>query len=123
MKGIPSPCFVLEESKLARNLELMHSVKERAGISIILALKGFAMWKVFPTIQKYLDGATASSLHEAILCFEEMNSKAHTYCAAYVPEEFEQISDISSHISFNSLNEYHRYKEICHKRSKVCDQS
>ena len=120
MKGIPSPCFVLEESKLIRNLELMQSVKERAGISIILALKGFAMWKVFPTIQRYLDGATASSLHEAMLCNEEMKSKAHTYCAAYVPEEFDQISDISSHISFNSLNEYHKYKEICHKKGLKC---
>ena len=55
-KEIPSPCYVLEESKLIRNLELIDSVQQRAGITIILALKGFAMFSAFPVINKYLKG-------------------------------------------------------------------
>ena len=64
---IPSPCFVLEEAKLQRNLELLAQVQREAGIKIILALKGFAMFSAFPLIRQYLPGTTASSLHEAML--------------------------------------------------------
>lgn len=96
---------------LRQNLELIQSVQERAGVSIILALKGFAMWRVFPMVASYLKGATASSLHEARLIFEEMGVRAHTYAPAYLPSEFEEIKRYSSHITFNSLNQYHLYKD------------
>jgi carboxynorspermidine decarboxylase len=74
---IPSPAFVLDEKALRQNLELIHRVQNEAGIEIILAFKGFAMWGVFPLVRKYLSGATASSLNEARLCFEEMKTRAH----------------------------------------------
>jgi carboxynorspermidine decarboxylase len=108
---VPSPSFVLEEARLRRNLELINSVQERAGVSIILALKGFAMWRAFPLVGSYLHGATASSLHEARLIYEEMGVKAHTYSPAYLPAEFAEIMRYSSHITFNSLNQYHHYRE------------
>lgn len=108
---IPSPSFVLEEKLLRRNLELIRSVQERAGVSIILALKGFAMWRVFPMVGRYLSGATASSLHEARLIFEEMGLKAHTYSPAYLPEEFDEIMRYSSHLTFNSLSQYELYRD------------
>ncbi|MCB0596460.1 MAG: carboxynorspermidine decarboxylase [Lewinellaceae bacterium] len=110
-KKIPSPAFVLDEKLLRQNLELIRGVQERAGVSIILALKGFSMWKVFPMVAEYLKGATASSLHEARLIYEEMGVRAHTYSPAYIPEEFEEIKRYSSHLTFNSLNQYHLYKE------------
>lgn len=111
---VPSPSFVLEEARLRRNLELISSVQERAGVSIILALKGFAMWRAFPLVGSYLHGATASSLHEARLIYEEMGVKAHTYSPAYLPAEFAEIMGYSSHITFNSLNQYRRYREQLH---------
>ncbi|MEQ8812832.1 MAG: carboxynorspermidine decarboxylase [Imperialibacter sp.] len=108
---IPSPCYLLEESLLRRNLELMNDVQERAGISIILAFKGFAMWSAFPLVRQYLKGATASSLSEARLCFEEMKTKSHTYAVAYRDQEFDEIMKMSSHITFNSLSQYERFKD------------
>lgn len=108
--ALPSPCFVLEEKRLRNNLELMQQVQQRAGVSIILAFKGFAMWRVFPLVRQYLAGATASSLHEAMLCVDEMKSKAHTYAPVYLPGEFAQIMELSSHLTFNSLSEYQRYQ-------------
>ena len=42
---IPSPCYVLEEELLRRNLALIRSVKEAAGVNIILAFKAYALWK------------------------------------------------------------------------------
>ncbi len=108
--NLPSPCFVLEEELLLKNLGLMKQVQQEAGVDIILALKGFAMWSTFPLIRNYLKGATASSLNEARLCVEEMGTLAHTYCVAYHPEEFQEILQLSSHITFNSLSEFHRYQ-------------
>lgn len=107
---IPSPSYVLEEEKLLNNLGLLKQVQAEAGIHIICALKGFSFHHVFPTVRKYLHGATASSLHEAKLVFEKMEVKAHTYCPVYIPTEFDEIQQISSHITFNSLSEYQRYK-------------
>lgn len=109
---IPSPAFVLESSLLHRNLALIKSVQDAAGVRVILALKGFAMWSVFPTVAQYLKGATASSLNEARLIYEEMGCKAHTYAVAYSPEEFEEIMRYSSHITFNSLAQYRRFKPL-----------
>lgn len=106
---IPSPCFVLEEKKLIKNLQLIQRVQNEANVSIILAFKGFAMWSAFPLVKKYASGATASSLNEARLCFEDMKTKAHTYCVAYRPDEFKEICDYSSHLTFNSLNQYRQF--------------
>ncbi len=117
---IPSPCFLLDEKRLRKNLELLKYVQEKAGVDIILAFKGFAMWSTFPMVKKYLAGATASSLHEAMLCFEEMGSKAHTYAAVYLPDELEEIMKRSSHLTFNSLSQYDRHHvEVEHFPEKI----
>jgi carboxynorspermidine decarboxylase len=106
---IPSPCFVLEEQLLRQNLQLIDRVQREAGVQIILAFKGFAMWSAFPVVREYLSGATASSLNEARLCFEEMGVKAHTYAVAYVPREFRKILGYSSHVTFNSIGQFRKY--------------
>jgi carboxynorspermidine decarboxylase len=110
IKKIPSPCFVLDEARLRGNLELIDRVQREAGVSVILAFKGFAMWKAFPMVRQYLKGATASSLNEARLCFEEMKTRAHTYSVAYLPREFGKILGYSSHITFNSISQYKRFR-------------
>lgn len=107
---IPAPCYVLDEALLRKNLELIDRVQKEAGVQIILAFKGFAMWSAFPLVRQYLSGATASSLSEARLCAEEMGVKAHTYSVAYLPREFGRILKLSSHITFNSLSQYRRYR-------------
>lgn len=109
--NIPSPCYVLEEKLLRKNLELVNRVQNESGAEIILALKGFSMYKMFPMVKKYLSGATASSLNEARLIFEEMECLAHTYAPAYKPEEFEELMTYSSHITFNSLNQFQQFKD------------
>ncbi len=106
---IPSPCFVLKEELLDINLQILDLVQQEAGVDIICALKGYAMWSTFPQIREYLKGATASSLHEARLIFEEMGCKAHTYAPVFDALEMEEILRYSSHTSFNSLAQYERY--------------
>lgn len=106
---IPSPAFVLDEKLLRKNLELVNEVQKAAGIEIILAFKGFAMWSTFPLVKKYLNGATASSLFEARLCFEEMKTRAHVYSPVYFENEFEELMNYSSHIVFNSFNQFNKF--------------
>lgn len=108
---VSSPAFILEEERLIQNLELIADVQEKAGVDIILALKAFAMWPVFPLVRQYLRGATASSLDEARLIVEEMGCKAHTYSPAYLPENMEELLGYSSHITFNSLTQFHAYRD------------
>ncbi|MDD2797893.1 MAG: carboxynorspermidine decarboxylase [Bacteroidales bacterium] len=106
---IPSPCYVLEEELLRKNLTLIKGVKDAAGVDIILAFKAFAMWKAFPIIREYIPYSTASSPLEAQLAFEEMGSKAHTFSPAYTEKDFPTIMKYSSHITFNSLAQFERF--------------
>jgi carboxynorspermidine decarboxylase len=106
---IPSPCYVLEDSLLRKNLTLLKYVQEQAGIEIICALKGFSMYSTFPMVRQYLAGATASSLNEARLCFEEMQTKAHVYAPAYLEKEFDEMMGYTSHLTFNSLNQFNQF--------------
>ncbi|HPR31621.1 MAG TPA: carboxynorspermidine decarboxylase [Prolixibacteraceae bacterium] len=105
---IPSPCYVLDEHLLEKNLRLIASVQERASVDIILALKGFAMWGVFPKVKKYVGSTTASSLHEARLGWEEFGAPVHTFAPAYTPSDFPDILRYSSHLTFNSLSQFHQ---------------
>lgn len=109
LNSVPSPCYVMEEELLRRNLSLIQSVEERAGVSIILAFKAFALWKSFPIIREYIEHSTASSVAEAQLAYEEMGNLAHTYAPSYTDEEFPVFLQYSSHITFNSLTQFERF--------------
>ena len=106
---IPSPCYVIDEERLRNNLSLIKYVKESADVEIILAFKAFAMWKAFPVIKEYFNYSTASSLAEAQLAYEEMGNLAHTYAPAYTDEDFPVYLKYSSHITFNSLNQFKKF--------------
>jgi carboxynorspermidine decarboxylase len=109
--NIPSPCFVLEERLLRQNLQLIRSVMDEAGCQIILALKGFSMFSAFPIVKEYLPGATASSLNEIRLINDYLGYLSHTYIPAYQEGEFNEVLGRSSHITFNSLSQWERFKE------------
>ncbi len=109
-KNIPSPCYILEEALLRKNLELIDRVQKDAGCKIILALKGFSMYSAFPIVKEYLSGATASSLNEIRLINDFFGYQAHTYMPAYLDQEFDQVLERSSHITFNSLSQWERFQ-------------
>ena len=94
---------------MRNNLELIKSVKERAGVNIILAFKAFALWKSFPIIREYIGYSTASSVNEVRLAYEEMGSLAHTYAPSYSDADFPVFLKYSSHITFNSLSQFERF--------------
>jgi carboxynorspermidine decarboxylase len=106
---IPAPCYLIEEELLRNNLQLIKSVQDQAGITIILAFKGFSMWRAFPIIREYITGAAASGACEAKLASDEMKTLAHTYSAAFQQSDFKDVLENSSHITFNSLTQLSRF--------------
>lgn len=107
--SIPNPAYVIDEDLLRRNLSLISDVARKSGVKIIPAFKGFALWAVFPIVREYVSGASASSLWEARLAVEEMKSLAHTYAPVYSQDSFDEVLGYSSHITFNSVNQFRRF--------------
>ncbi len=105
LQTLPSPCWVLEEDLLRKNLKILKNIKEKTGVKILLALKGYALWKSFDIVKEYLDGCCASGLHEALLAKEEFAKEVHTYAPAFKEEEIDQIATISNHLVFNSAKQ------------------
>ena len=115
---LQTPYYLVEESLLRRNLALIKDVADRSGAEIILAFKAFALWKTFPIFREYIQHTTASSPDEARLALEEFGSPAHTYSPAYTERDFPTILHCSSHITFNSLSQFHRFYPFT-KNSKL----
>lgn len=109
IKKLPSPCWLLEETLLKNNLECIQKIKDKTGAKVLLALKGYALWKSFPLLKPYLDGCCASGLHEAKLADETFSKEVHTYSPAFKEEEIDEIAKISHHLVFNSPSQFKRF--------------
>ncbi len=113
-RAIETPFYLCKEKLLERNLKILDDVQNRSGAKIILALKGFAMWSTFALVSKYLKGCTASGVYEARLAREEFSrynrdAEVHTYSPAFKENEIEEISKLSNHIVFNSINQINKF--------------
>lgn len=107
---IPSPCFVLEEDLLDKNLTVFERIEKESGVYALCALKGFAFHHVFPKLASKIHGATASSLNEALLASTHFEH-VHACAPVYIDSEFDQIVQLSSHVTFNSISQYNRFKD------------
>lgn len=107
---IPTPFFIVYENRLRRNLELINRVKREAEVNIIMAFKANALWRTFPIIQEYCTASTASSLNEMDLALDCLGNEVHSYCPAYTPLTIGRYLEGSTHITFNSLNQWERFK-------------
>ena len=117
---VPSPCYVLEEAELMKNMAVIDRVRKEVGVEIIVALKASAMWSIFPILREHSDGATASSLAEARLVWEEYGQRAHTYAPVYTDTEWEEIMSYSDYITFNSLGQWQRFAPQAMLRGISC---
>lgn len=104
-----TPYYIVYEDRLRRNLSLIKDVSERAEVKIIMAFKANALWKTFPIIKEYVDSSTASSLNEMKLSLEHLGNDVHTYCPVYTETNFPEFLEGSSHITFNSLNQFQKF--------------
>ena len=118
--ALPTPCYVVDEGLLIKNLEILQDVASRAGCKILLAQKAFSMFAVYPLIGRYLDGTTASGLFEARLGHEEMGGETHIFSAAYLERDFNEIVSLCDHISFNSFRQWEQYRARALAAGRSC---
>lgn len=104
-----TPYYVVYEDRLRRNLSLIKDVSSRADVKIIMAFKANALWKTFPIIREYVTASTASSLNEMKLSLDYLGKDVHTYCPVYTEATFQEFLEGSTHITFNSLNQFYKF--------------
>ena len=119
LASLTTPCFVVSEDLLARNLAVLERVQTRTGADILLALKGFAMWSVFPLLKTVLKGTCASSPHEALLGREEFGGETHVFAAGYSRADMEAILPVADHVVFNSFAQYRTFGPLIRERNKT----
>lgn len=107
---VPSPCYVSDRGKLAANLAILDTVQRRTGCTILLALKGFAQWRLFGQIKQVLKGTTASSLDEARLGAEEFGGETHIFSPVYSEKELPELLGYVDHLVFNSFSQWRRFR-------------
>jgi carboxynorspermidine decarboxylase len=111
----PSPAYVVDLGRLRHNLAILDDVQKRSGARILMALKAFAMWSVFPVIRETLQGVCASSPWEARLGLEEFGREVHSFSAAFKESDVAELLSISNHLVFNSFNQLERFRLLWEK--------
>lgn len=113
LENLRTPCYVVDEAKLIKNLELLKHIQDETGCHILLAQKCFSMFKLYPLMGKYLAGTTASGIYEARLGYEEMGKENHVFAPAFKDEDMQELVKICDHIVFNSFAQFNKHKAIC----------
>ena len=114
---VPSPCFVVDELAVERNLKILHRVQEESGAKVLAALKAFSLWRLAPLVAKYLSGTCASGLHEARLGREEYGGEVHVFSAAYTEQDLREILKLADHVVFNSFGQWQRFQSLLQEAS------
>lgn len=115
---VETPCFITDLGTLEQNLQLLDRVQKQAGVTILLALKGFAQWSTFPLVRKYLAGATSSSVAEARLAREELGGEVHAYAPAYSDSEMRELVTLADHIVLNSPSQWRRHRPVIERAQR-----
>ena len=105
MSQLRTPYYLIDETRLLKNLELIQHIREESGAKSVLALKCFSTWCVFDLMRQYMDGTTSSSLFEARLGYEKFGKEVHSYSVAYSADEVEAVAQFADKVIFNSLSQ------------------
>jgi len=109
---VQTPCYVIDENKLLKNLEILQSVKQRTSCKILLAQKAYSAFSTYPLIARYLDGCTASGIYEARLGYEEFGKENHVFSPAYSEADMRELVKLCNHIVFNSPRQWAKFRDI-----------
>ena len=112
LKRVPSPCFVVDEVAVERNLRILRRVADASGARVLTALKAFAMWRLGPLVTEYLHGSCASGLHEARLGREHYGGEVHVFSAAYSAASLAEILPLADHVVFNSCRQWRQFQPM-----------
>ncbi|GAA6159538.1 carboxynorspermidine decarboxylase [Ruegeria sp. HU-ET01832] len=109
LSRVPTPCFVVDEKAIERNLRILSDIGTQSGAHVLSALKAFSMFSLAPLVRQHLGGTCASGIYEARLGREEYGGEVATFCAGYKDADIEEILSLSDHIIFNSPAQKDRF--------------
>ncbi len=107
---VPSPCFVVDEVAVERNLQVLERVRRESGAKVLSALKAFSLWHLAPLVSRYLDGICASGYNEARLGREEYGGEVHVYSAAFSDADLARVLPLADHLVLNSMQQWQRFE-------------
>ena len=113
LQRLPSPCFVIDEVAVERNLKILQNVEQRSGAKVLQALKAFSLWSLAPLTRQYLSGTCASGLHEAKLGKEQYGGEVHVFSAAFSEKDLSELLGFADHIVFNSCSQLLHFANRC----------
>lgn len=106
-----TPAFVVDTEKIRRNAAILNDVANRAGVTLLLALKAFSMPAAFPYMKAA--GTCASSVHEARLAVEHFPGERHVFAAAFSESDMKTLLDLGiNHITFNSFAQLRQWRRV-----------
>ncbi|MFA6324660.1 MAG: carboxynorspermidine decarboxylase [Candidatus Paceibacterota bacterium] len=111
--SLKTPIYVVSEEKLEKNLQILDMVQKEANCKILMALKGFSMFSIFPLVKKYLVGTEASSVNEAKLGAKEFGGENHVFSPSYTEQNIKEYLKYSDHLVFNSFSQWNKFKDLC----------
>ncbi|MGL4566341.1 MAG: carboxynorspermidine decarboxylase [Halioglobus sp.] len=112
LSRLPTPCFVVDEVAVERNLRILRQVADASGAKVLAALKAFSMWHLAPLVSRYLHGSCASGLHEARLGSDYYGGEVHVFSAAYSEASLREILLLADHVVFNSCSQWLRFQPL-----------
>jgi carboxynorspermidine decarboxylase len=116
--ALQTPAYVLDLTRLKRNLATAARVRSEAGCRVLFATKSFVLPAVFALMRQSLDGTTASGIYEARLGREEFGGEVHVYAPAYTEAEVRTLLGLADHIYFNSPAQLARFLPLVRAASE-----
>ncbi|OAH99507.1 carboxynorspermidine decarboxylase [Methylomonas methanica] len=116
-----SPAFVLDEAQVLANLQPLLALRQATDCKILYSMKALPLASLLVLLFGRVDGISVSSLFEARLAKEvlgESGSSIHLTTPGMRPDEFPELGQLCSHISFNSLSQYQRLHGLAGAYSK-----
>ncbi|MEN9506836.1 MAG: hypothetical protein RI958_2762 [Actinomycetota bacterium] len=112
MPDIRTPYYLLDETRLQHNLQVIEQVRDVSGAKSVLALKCFSTWSVFPLMRRYLDGTTSSSPYEARLGHDEFGGEVHAYSVGFSRDEVASVTGFADKLIFNSVSQFDAHRDL-----------
>jgi carboxynorspermidine decarboxylase len=108
-----TPAFILDEPEIVQNLTILDTLRQQSGCKILYSIKALPFSAVLEMAMPFVDGFSVSSLFEARLVntLTAGGGTIHLTSPGLKPDEFDELSALCSHISFNSLSQYERYSD------------
>ena len=111
---VETPCLVFDEAQLRASLEIIRKAASSAPIELLYSMKACSTAFVLNLIAKGVSGFSCSSLYEARLAREVLQETAsvHLTTPALTQADVEQVARICDFVSFNSLCQAERFRQL-----------